>query len=391
VVHQHSPIEVELTPAPTDCPNASPGCFAYSADGSLLFPTTSLSTEYFALARATAHISLGGTWSDLPGFLAITATANGTLVQIRSSSAVTAGDGVQAMTVGGTQGFTLEAGDVLLLTSAQLPAGPNQPPAAPCITDINTNIFCPGDPAYDLSGTQVSANQPVSVLAGHDCAFVPFDKMACDHIEDSMVPVSALGRKVIISAPQSVQTTQTNPGQPGVHFVRVLSPTNGNALTFEPAVHPPAQLNVGQWLDIGPVSQDFQITGTAKIAVIQYLVAGTNSDPNAQLSDPSVAFVPPVDQYLTEYSVFVPAGYPDTFVGLTAPATVQVLIDGMAVAANEFQPLGFGDVAVARHRITPGYHRIKASQPFGAMMYGYAQFVSFLYPAGLALASTPGP
>jgi hypothetical protein len=52
--------------------------------------------------------------------------------------------------------------------------------------------------------------------------------------------------------------------------------------------------------------------------------------------------------------------------------------------ADRFQPFGGGDWAVYRYElVNEGYHRMRAEAPFGVIVHGYDQYVSYGFPAGL--------
>jgi len=45
----------------------------------------------------------------------------------------------------------------------------------------------------DITGYYINATKPISVVAGHSCAFVPEGVSFCDHIVEHIPPVSELG------------------------------------------------------------------------------------------------------------------------------------------------------------------------------------------------------
>ena len=56
------------------------------------------------------------------------------------------------------------------------------------------------DNYYELSGSQVKANKPIAVFAGHICANVPDPSVAaCDHIVEQQVPISQLGKNFALT------------------------------------------------------------------------------------------------------------------------------------------------------------------------------------------------
>jgi hypothetical protein len=385
-VYEFNALEFELAPAPPDCPQlGAPGCFSYTNDASLLLPTTALRGDYYILSRPTLHLGFFGNWANLPGFLSVTATADGTTVTVESTAHVRAGAGVSALTPGGTGTYTLDAGDVLMLTSGTPPAADTPLPGQPCLDDPTTLARkCPTGPDYDLTGTHVTADKPISVIGGHDCTFVPYSEYACDHIEESMFPVEALGQDMFITAPQAVMSIGQG-STPDFMFVRVLSAVDGNEITFTPAVNAPVTLNAGEWIEIGPVNQDFRIQAANKILVGQYMVGENFSGVSAGAGDPDLSVGIPVEQFRVSYSFLAPETYTHNFVNVVTATGTQVSIDGSMIPLAEFTEIAGTGYSVARHQIQGGFHVMEGNDNFGITVYGYGSYTSYMYPGGLNL------
>jgi hypothetical protein len=384
-LYQFSPLEFELKNPPADCPdNLGTGqCFSYTNDASLVLPTTAIGTEYYVMSYPTLHVGqsdlFGDTWFSSPGFVAVTATEDGTTVDVTTTANVRGGAGVGAMNAGGTGKYTLNKGDVLQLETAQ-PQG-----QAGCKDDGSGYKYCKGTQADDLTGSHIVTNKPVSVIAGHDCAFVPFDKFACDHLEESLFPVDALGTELVVTSAASVTSLAGGATAPDTMFVRVLSAAPDNQITFDPPVHEPVTLGAGQWLEIGPVAQDFRVKASNKIQVSQFMVGENYTGDSVGAGDPSISIAIPTEQYRLEYTFFAPTTYTQNLVNVVAPAGASILLDGQPIPDAEFQPIGATGLSVARHRIPGGTHTMSGSKNFGIVVYGYGSYTSYMYPGGLNL------
>lgn len=389
-LYQFNPLDFELVPPPSDCPILGEGCYSYSNDASLLLPTTALRTDYFVLAAPALHIDTGGgfgfeNWINLAGTTTITATQDGTKVTVQSSAYTKPGDGVQAMSPGGSSTFSMNAGDVLVLATAAPPSQQTPQPGKPCIETPNGIIACPTGPEYDLTGSRVTSDKPISVLGGHDCTFMPYSNFACDHIEESMFPVEALGQDLIVTAPHAVAAIDSNPGQPDFMFVRVLSAADANEITFDPPVHAPVTLSTGEWIEVGPVSQDFRVLAKNKISVAQYMVGEDFTGTSVGAGDPALSVAIPKEQYRVSYTFLAPSSYTHNFVNIVAEPGSAVNIDGMIIPDAQFTPIGSTGFAVARHKIEGGAHTMTADKNFGIVVYGYGSYTSYMYPGGLNL------
>lgn len=389
-LYQFNPLEFELDPIPADCPVQTDGCYSYTNDASLLLPTSALRNDYFVMSAPTLHIDVGGgffpQWIDLPGSTTITATQDGTTVTLKSTAYTKAGNGVPGMSPGSEQSFPMNAGDVLQVVSAAAPPQETPQPGKACFFDGQSGVLlCPTGPEYDLTGTRVTADKPISVIGGHDCTFMPYSNFACDHLEESMFPVEVLGQDLIVTAPHSVASIGVGAGQPDSMFVRVLSAADGNAMEFDPPVHAPATLNAGQWLEIGPVSQDFRVSAKNKILVAQYMVGENFSGASVGAGDPALSIAIPKEQYRVAYTFLAPSTYTYNFVNVVAEAGAGVTIDGVTIPSSEFFPIGGTGLSVARHQISGGAHSMSGDKNFGIVVYGYGEYTSYMYPGGLNL------
>jgi hypothetical protein len=69
-------------------------------------------------------------------------------------------------------------------------------------------------------------------------------------------------------------------------------------------------------------------------------------------------------------------------VNIVAPEGVEVMLDGAPVTAA-WNSIGSSGMRAARVEVGGGQHQISASMPVGIVVYGYAQFTSYMYPGGL--------
>ena len=390
-LYQFNPLEFRL-PQGT-CDESQPlGCFSYTNDASLLLPKSALRGEHYVVSYPALHFGtegpFGTDWTNLPGLMSVTATEDGTTVTVHTSAHIAAGPGVAALGTGGMVTYQMNAGDVLQLTTAALPDQAIAAPGKTCtvVTDVfETEYYCPAPNEWDLTGSHVEADKPVAVLGGHECTFVPFDKRACDHLEESIFPVEALGQDLIVTSAQDVRSITSAPGTPAFQFVRVLSAVDDNEITFDPpSVHPTVVLDAGKWIEIGPTVEDFRVLADNKILVAQY-VLGQEYAGNADAGDPAMSVAIPTEQYRLAYTFLAPTTYTHNFVNIVAPTGTAITLDGATVPATEFRPIGGSGFGVARHKIDGGVHDMKGDQNFGIVVYGYASYTSYMYPGGLNL------
>jgi hypothetical protein len=321
--------------------------FSYSNDASLLLPTNVWRTSYYAAA-----------WQQLAGInpseLAVTATQDNTTVMVNSKADTVAGGGAPAFTAGTPQPVTLNAGDVLEITTR----------------------------TGDLTGSFISSDKPIEVISGHYCADVPDGVAACDHMEESMFGVDALGKRYMVNAP-AVTTIPTGKAE----VIRIIATSTNTNLTYTPAQPgaPTTIANSGDFVEISGNASSFLIEADQKVLVAQYM---EGQDAGGGTGDPAMALAVPVEQFRTSYLFHAPTSYESNYVDVTATMGGTVMLDGVPLAFTPIGNTGFGFVRVFPLSAGPGNdgnHSITGDQPFGISVYGYGQYTSYWYPGGLNL------
>jgi len=356
---------------------------SYSNDASLLLPRHVLTGDYIAASRTTFMMKqrnwLDEAYSGSPGIVSIVGIEDDTEVQVVVHANVQGGPTVPTYRRGETAVFNLDRFDVVQILSevpdSCTPAREEPHPGDPTIT-IG---YCDVGLDYDLTGTEVYANKPVAVYGGHDCTFVPFDRWACDHLEEQMFPLQAWGKRYLATHTQPVA------GEPNMW--RVISGADGNTVRFTPPVFGDSPLNRTEWLEFES-TEDFEVVGDEPILVVQYLI-GQGSDLGS-IGDPAMALAVPVEQYRLAYNFLSPEDYKDdastgatgqNYVNVIAPNGATVMLDGSAVRG--FSGIGSTEFGIARVEIPGGSHVVTSEDEFGITCYGYGNYTSYMYPGGL--------
>jgi hypothetical protein len=355
-------------PGDTVCPlSLGPiGCYSFSNDASLLLPTAAMTGNYWI----TGH----GGWAPgmLGAYATVTATANDTTLHMRVSStgSILAGTGVTATAAGGILTLSMNAGDVAELVGA------------------------PTD-ASDLSGSLITASQPIQVITGLSCLDVPDTAPACDHVEESNFPAETLGADYVVAQPT---------GPHGVvvgHVLRIYGTVDGTTLTYDPSAPAgcPSTIDAGQVVECGVVDEDFEVKGTNAFAVGIFTQGGSVVDPSTmapnQEGDPDQSMATPVAEFRTKYVFLAPTDYEENYVVVIEPTGAAVTLDGAAVTTAA-TPVGTSGYEVVRLPLSAGAaageHELVSTQPLGVQVMGYGAYTSYQYPGGLDLQSiAPSP
>ncbi len=320
-----------------------------SNDASLLLPVNAWTGDY--LVASFPH------FADLnyPGFYAVVAREDGTTVTLKPSATgnkVQAGGGVAA---DGTGQVKLDAGDVLQVASA---AG------------------------GDLTGTMVSADRPVQVIAGHKCTQVPQNVIACDHLEEAMFPLESLAKEYIV-----VPAGQSPNGAPDHgEIVRFIAAEPNTTLTFVPDQPVMKTLTkVGDFVQLGPTAVRFKVSADKRLLVSQYMVGQGGGYGEA---DPSMLLAVATEQYRKNYLFHAPPSWTSNFVDIILKNGTTVEVDGQKVVG----PVQIGQTGYSLARVKlgagplgDGNHTILGSDRVGIGVYGLQDFGSYWVVGGLDL------
>ena len=344
------------------------GCFSFSNDASLLLPSTAMTGNYRVTGvHSFESPSFGGVNGD---FVTITATADGTLVDLKlgPKASVVKGGIFPALKPNDTFTFTFEhAGDVV-------------------------QIFGPAIGTNDLSGTLVKADKPVQVIAGEPCLFNPVDHFACDHVEQSVFPAETLGKSYVVTVPTSPA------GKPIGHIVLVYGNIDGTKLTYggtRPSTAP-STIDAGQVIDLGMVTADFVLGGDQPFAVASFSLAGELVDPDTKKEerrgDPSLSSMVATEQYRSKYIFLAPDDYDVSYADVVVPTGASMMLDGAPLTAPA-TPIDtvWSVMRVKLDAGRGGAHVLTSTLPVGLQVMGYGKFTSYQYPGGLDLKRIAPP
>lgn len=384
VVTQWNPLEFRIS---RDCADEPPEsrtdgvCYSFTNDASLLLPAHVLTGNYLVVSRPTFFLARQGQpYSASPGFVTIVGAGEGEVeVEVEASARIagTEDERFAAMAPGERQTVTLARGEVIQLVSerAEVCPGTEREETSPRVERFR---YCdPGD-EYDLTGTIVRANGPVAVVSGHDCSFVPFDRWACDHLEEQLFPVESLGRSAIVAPTRPLR------GEPTL--LRIVSAENGNFIRFTPEILEPRTLNRGEHLEVA-LRAGVRVEGNGPFLAATFLVGqdfnGLGSSGAQGVGDPAMALAIPDAQFRSSYTFLSPDTFTQSWVDVIAPTGARVVLDRTLV--TDWQEIEGTSWSYASVRVSPGVHRVDGARPFGLQVYGFAAYTSYFVTGGLDL------
>ena len=280
----------------------------------------------------------------------------------------------------------------------------------------------------DLSGTIIRGDKPLVVLSGHECAEVPLDISACDHLVEQMPPGHAFGYTFFL-VPLAARVS-------GDMF-RVGTLTDGTQVTVTCVTSPQdvpetIPLDGDGAIDRGgyvtfwtPGNEDNEqnwkpsyccVDSTNPVIVAQYS-AGYSYDQrlmgklSLELGDPFMTLIPPVTQFLNNYTMrslsgvsgpfrfrYINLAIASTFFDNSIAAqnhvrsydTAVTPIDGwLPMYCSNNEVCGYG----AQVQVSSGTVRVYHERPevgLGVHYYAYQQQNSYAVPAGYELTPISG-
>jgi hypothetical protein len=399
--------------------------FTFSNDASLLLPAHILGDSYVVMTNEHMALTPSDTTAPngtLGSHMVVVAPEDGTVVTIKSSAKTAAGGSVPAFEKGQSTQITLNSFDVLQIATVDLGANYITCAANPWGGLFDTSRVCRVD--NDLTGTIVTSNKPIAVFGGAACTIRPFDKAACDHIEEQIFPFKTWGKEFVAqkSHPLRLSTGSfATPSQMAPDHWKIVAGCpqsqcpNGTLVKFST---PPAAADVllpnrcvtgsiatndcrllgGQHMEFKSKAS-FTITADFPIMVGQFF-AGQQATTGGFLSsssqgDPSFVLLPPVEQWRASYTVLAAPAIRDNYLALVYDESKvsSVLVDGVAVTG--FTVLSGSTFRVKNHPVSVGSHTVqiipKPGLPrvpgVGVTAYGYDAFVSYGYTGGLDLGA----
>jgi len=308
---------------------------------SLLIPTSAWDTNYVAVEVSPFDIAN-------PSFNLISAT-DGTMVTLTPNAAVTGGTGVPAGNAGSSIVINLNKGQQAQISQTT-----------------------------ELTGSIVTSNQPVGLMAGQACMRMPTGTTYCDHGEQMVPPVKAMGAEYVgvMYRPRVASETQT--------FWRLVGAVDGTTLTYSSAVGGPATLAKGQAVTF-ETGTPFTVSSQDAMHPFMLFTYMTSSGfVSDGYGDPDFVYDVPPAQFLSDYVFFTDPTYPETdLVVIRATGSDgqfhDVTLD-CAGALSGWQSVGNyqwarADLSTGNFTnvgsCSNGRHEIKSDAPFGLQVWGW--------------------
>jgi len=354
-VYQFNPLEYK-----SDNPGTQLSTFSYSNDASILLPVNVWGREF--IVASSESWSLGN--NDMfKGFYSIVASQDNTTVRIKKKASLSDSSEIVSLNKGDVYAYIIEE-PKLLKTSGPYHSG------------------------SDITGDSVISDKPVMVISGNQCANIPYNRPACDHIEEIIFPIKTLGREYFVS------NTRFKPNVDELVYTRIIAVEDGvTNITYDPPnnIYEASMPDKGSFIEIETTSPLKISSNKKKIMVVQYMRGASNGKSGEYMvGDPSMTLAIPLEQYRRKYLFHAPTNYIHNFVTVFAKTDAKVKLDGKIVTGfNNIGETGYSETIVLLKNSGDGNHIISAFSDFGITVHGTGDFTSYWYPGGLDLKNIP--
>lgn len=347
------------TTAPTVAYDVYPwgGASSFVTSATLLVPTPTWGTNF---------VTADG-WGPAYGYpwTQIVAAQDGTQVTMVPKVNVVGGNGLPGGAANTPMTFTLNRGQVAQFLQAER-----------------------------LAGSVLQADKPVSVWGGASCMNIPDGNVACDAAHQQLLPVPALGNEY------AAVRYPPRGGDDNAPYL-IVGTVDGTTLTYDPAPPPgaPSTIDVGTAVTFF-TTQPFHVKSQDTdhpFYMAAYMTGGAVAN---GVGDPEYVNLVPPQQYLDQYLFATDPTYANTSLVFVRQKGSDgffkdVVMDCMNPVTG-WEPLGTtGNYEISRlpmvQNFSPlgscnnGAHTATSEVPFGLTVWGYDQYASYAYPAGMSV------
>ena len=287
---------------------------------------------------------------------------------------------------------------VAVVGGAGVPAGPANTPLK---LTLNRGQQVQITQPAELTGSPIESTQPIGLMAGHECLNVPAGASYCDHAEQQIPPVRALGSEYACVTHRQRAAKAENPPW------RIIGAVPGTQLKFDPpSIHADAMITLGDVIEFA-TPQPFVVRSQDAehpFLVTTYMTGSTTVQEG--YGDADFVRIVPSGQYLNRYVFFTDPTYPESNLVVVRKKDANgefrdVELDCEGVLSG-WQALGSTSIYEftrtdlirhdfqGQHGCSNGRHEMKSAASFGLWVWGwgtpettiFTKNVSYGYPAG---------
>jgi gliding motility-associated-like protein len=232
--------------------------------------------------------------------------------------------------------------------------------------------------ANDISGSRVrvvNGCKPLSVFAGHSCAYVDDNTcFYCNYLLEQVIPNNYLGKNYIVLPFK---------GQSSGYLYRVMALEDGTTIKVDGTT---TNLNAGKYKEVLITSYKPSIVSSNKTVSVYNMMRG-NSCNGSSVGDPSMVMVYPNEQASNEatFATLNNSAITNHYVSVLIKSkyTSLLRLDDKKITTATFVSIGSGSgYAYIAIPIATGSHKLSCDSGFLAYCYGVGAYESYSYSVG---------
>ncbi|MBX7155276.1 MAG: IgGFc-binding protein [Candidatus Kapaibacterium sp.] len=237
---------------------------------------------------------------------------------------------------------------------------------------------------YDVSSSIIMSSKPVAVYSMHERTFLPDTAKTFDFLIEQTPPITRLSTKTVLVP--HVSPVKPPLPQPRT-YARIAAYFDSTSIFINGKYD--TLLHSGNFIQFY-VDSALVVTSDKPILVGQYQESsglGVVQFGDKRNGDPFMAFIPPVDQFMSTYTVISPTlqDFTEHWINITTrkEGIGRVAIDNALIPDSLFKPVYDSSYYYARVNVIAGVHRLQSDTVFGIEMYGYGVWDSYGYIGGM--------
>lgn len=227
----------------------------------------------------------------------------------------------------------------------------------------------------DVTGSRIQSTHPVAVFGSNDCVEIPDEYcQACDYICEQMFPTYAWGKNFGTVA----LAGRNNSGD----IFRIVSNDDANEIRINGIAV--TSINAGDYYEAELTGNNY-ITSSKPSMLAQFAKGDQCS---GGYGDPMMMLIPPLEQFLTNYTISSIPPFMTNYVNLIAPSEAlgNIYEDGVLIPNSAFTIIAGTNYHGAQRTVTQGTHNFTGNYPFGVFAYGWASADAYGYPGGCSIS-----
>ena len=249
---------------------------------------------------------------------------------------------------------------------------------------LQTFLF--GIPEFDMSGTSIVSDKPLTVLSGHECVYIPSTECCCDHIIEQIPPTITWGKDFLLT-PFAERINGP--------FYKIIAAESQTRLTYTCTFNNSIFSNIsyltlaGDFTTLSSNASSYCFIHSDKPILVTKL--GPSREPISLIGDPVMSLITPIRQYQNNVVILIPS-FPlisKSYINIATRTKGTVYIDGQEAENVTWENIynsnsnivGYGTQIFFNSSLNSTSYTISMQSTFGTMVYGFGHHHGYTFSA----------